>query len=482
MNYMPLVLISYLAILLGMAFWTARRADNQSFFIGNKSSNWILVAFGMIGTSLSGMTFISVPGTVGSGGFNYGWVVLGYGLGYLVIAYILLPLYYKLELTSIYKYLNHRFGDLAHQTGAWIFIVSRTLGATLRLYLVIHILERYVLQSWGLNFHITAVFILLLIVLYTFKGGVKTIVWTDTLQTTFMLLALVICTYFILDRLQLNISQAWIKMQEQQLTNWHGDRIMNSGYWLKQLLGGFFITIAMTGLDQEMMQKNISVKTLKDARKNILCFSVIIVLVNFVFLFLGGLLQLYNTKLQLHLIGDAIFPGIAYSPTLPWLMALFFLIGLVSALFPSADGALTAVTASVCVDVLHIDQRMHLNALQKTKLRKGIHGVMALLFLICVFIFKAVDQGSLIQLLLKIAALTYGPLLGLFAFGIFTKFQISKPGILITCIAAPVLSYGLQFLLNKHLHYEIGPELLLINGSIAFLGFWIFKKNAEVLI
>lgn len=475
MNVMPILLIIYLAVLLAMAFWTARRSDNNSFFIGNKSSNWMLVAFGMIGTSLSGMTFISVPGTVGSIGFNYAWVVLGYGLGYLVIAYVLLPLYYKLELTSIYLYLNKRFGVLAHQTGAWIFIVSRTLGATLRLYLVIHILERYVLQSWGLHFHVTATCIMLLIVLYTFKGGVKTIVWTDTLQTTFMLLALAFCTYFILDHLHLNISGAWKKMNELHLNNWHGSDIMKSGYWLKQLLGGFFITIAMTGLDQEMMQKNISVKTLKDARKNMLSFSLIIVLVNFVFLFLGGLLQLYNVHLNLNLSGDAVFPAIAHSQTLPWLMALFFLIGLVSALFPSADGALTAVTASYCVDVLNIEQRTTLSTKQKSNLRKRVHGIMALVFLTCVFIFKAADQGSLIQLLLKIAALTYGPLLGLFAFGIFTTHQISKIGILGTCLAAPVISFLLQYMLNTHFNYQIGHELLLLNGSLAFTGFWFFK-------
>ena len=480
---MPFILLGYLLILLGIAYQSARNSDNQSYFIGNKNSHWMLVAFGMIGTSLSGMTFISVPGTVGSNGFNYAWVVLGYGMGYWVIAYLLLPLYYRLGLTSIYSYLNHRFGSTAHQTGSWIFIISRTLGATLRLYLVIHVLELYVLRAWGLSFHTTALIILALIVLYTFKGGVKTIVWTDTLQTTFMLVSLVVCLHYVLTELKLDVWYAWNELELKGLTQWNGTDWKQSGYWLKQLVGGFFITIAMTGLDQEMMQKNISVKTLKNAQKNMLSFSLVLILVNFLFLFLGGVLQLYKQGLQLPVSGDRLFPDIAFSTQLPWIMSLFFMIGLVSALFPSADGALTAVTASYCVDVLNMENRQDLNLMQKTQIRKKIHLIMALVFLICVFVFKELDQGSLIQLLLKIAALTYGPLLGLFAFGIFTQHEVSKTGIVVSCLFAPALSYIIQYACNQFYQYQFGPELLLLNGLIAFSGLWLFKtypKNASL--
>jgi Na+/proline symporter len=296
----PIILFSfvlvYFAVLLGVAFYTSRNSTNETFFIGNKSSHWALVAFGMIGTSLSGVTFISVPGTVGAGGFGYFQVVLGYFIGYFAVAYILLPLYYRLNLTSIYNYLDQRFGLYSHKTGALFFILSRTLGATLRLYLVINVMQLFILDAMGVSFHVTAIIILIMILLYTFKGGVKTIVWTDTLQTFFMLLALVVCVFYITDDLGLSFSQAWDQMTDAGYTKMFNTDVMDKKFFLKQIIGGAFITISMTGLDQEMMQKNISVKKLGDSQKNMITFSTVMVLVNFLFLMLGGLLYLYATK------------------------------------------------------------------------------------------------------------------------------------------------------------------------------------------
>ena len=318
---------------------------------------------------------------------------------------------------------------------------------------------------------------------YTVEGGVKTIVWTDTLQTACMLFGLAACTYFLLGRLELSPTQALAQAQDHGLAWVWGTDPLSRNFWLKQVVAGAFITLTMTGMDQEMMQKNISVKTLKNAQKNMLSFSLVLILVNFLFLFLGGVLQLYKQGLQLPVSGDRLFPDIAFSTQLPWIMSLFFMIGLVSALFPSADGALTAVTASYCVDVLNMENRHDINLMQKTQIRKKIHLIMALVFLICVFVFKELDQGSLIQLLLKIAALTYGPLLGLFAFGIFTQHEVSKTGIVVSCLFAPALSYIIQYACNQFYQYQFGPELLLLNGLIAFSGLWLFKtytKNASL--
>ncbi|MCW3122110.1 MAG: sodium:solute symporter, partial [Flavipsychrobacter sp.] len=288
------IILIYFSVLLGIAFYTSRHSNNESFFIGNRNSNWTLVAFGMIGTSLSGMTFISVPGTVGKAGFDYFQVVIGYVIGYFVVAYILLPLYYKLKLTSIYTYLEGRLGATSYKTGALFFILSRTLGATLRLYLVIKVLEKFVLQDMGISFEVTAIVILGLILLYTYRGGVKTIVWTDTLQTTFMLLALIVCVGYIIHSLNYDMGSAWTAMTDKGYTHLLQTNPKSPTFFLKQILGGAFITIAMTGLDQEMMQKNISVSNLKDSRKNMLTLSFLQMIVVFIFLSLGGLLYLYG--------------------------------------------------------------------------------------------------------------------------------------------------------------------------------------------
>jgi len=499
------IIIAYFALLLGIAFYTSRHSNNESFFIGNRNSKWWLVAFGMIGTSLSGMTFISVPGTVGARGFDYFQVVIGYWLGYFAVAYILLPIYYRMNLTSIYTYLERRMGMTAYKTGALFFILSRTLGATLRLYLVIKVLEKFVLEDMGIGFDLTSVLILVLIVLYTFRGGVKTIVWTDTLQTTFMLLALVICIFYIMHSLGHNPSAAWQALSEQKLTHIFSTDPLKGNFFLKQILGGAFITIAMTGLDQEMMQKNISVSNLKDSQKNMLTFGFIQMVVVFIFLTLGGLLTLYAQANNMPATaGDDLFPTVALKSGLPFYITLCFIIGLISALFPSADGALTALTSSYCIDILGL-RRHGWDEAKQSRIRRTVHLSFAVIFLVCIFVFREIDNGSLIGLLLRIAGYTYGPLLALFSFGILTQRTVRNGLIPIICIAAPVLTFGLDVLSNAESYikkwnltgatagrmtswsqmifhgYIIDTELLIINAGLTFLLLFLCSGKPTII-
>ena len=472
------IILVYFSVLLGIAFYTSRHSDNESFFIGNRNSKWWLVAFGMIGTSLSGMTFISVPGKVGSSGFQYFQVVIGYWLGYFVVAFILLPLYYRLNLTSIYTYLDRRLGMVSYKTGALFFTLSRTLGATLRLYLVIKVLEKFILQDMGIPFELTAVIILALILLYTFRGGVKTIVWTDTLQTTFMLLALVICVIYIMNTLHLDISSTWVAMQQKGYTKLIQTDINSPAFFLKQMLGGAFITIGMTGLDQEMMQKNISVGNLKDSKKNMISFCFVLLLANFIFLLLGGLLYLYADAKGIPAAKDDLFPTIALKSGLPFYITICFIIGLISAVFPSADGALTALTSSFCIDILGIRRKKGMTEKQQKRIRLIVHNSFALIFLAFIFIFREIDNGSLIDTLLDVAGYTYGPLLALFAFGIFTKRKLINELVPLICIASPVACYILKHNEHQWLHgYVIGTELLIINASLTFLLLFLCSKK-----
>ena len=473
-----IIVLGYFALLLGIAFYTSRGSNNESFFIGNRSSKWWVVAFGMIGTSLSGITFISVPGTVGVTGFEYFGVVIGYWLGYFAVAFVLLPIYYRMQLTSIYSYLEERLGIASYKTGALFFIISRTLGATLRLYLVIKVLELFVLEDFGVSFEFTAILILALILLYTFRGGVKTIVWTDTLQTTFMLLALIVCVVYIMNSLGLNFGETWQAMTEKGYTKMiTGDALAGNSFW-KNVLGGAFITIGMTGLDQEMMQKNISVSNLKDSQKNMITFCFILLIANFIFLLLGGLLYLYADAQGIEATKDSIFPMIALKSGLPFFITVCFMIGLISALFPSADGALTALTSSYCIDILGMKRRTDWDEKKKNRVRLIVHNTFAVIFLACVFIFREVDNGSVISTLLKIASYTYGPLLGLFAFGIITKRAVNNSLVPIICLLAPTLCYVLQE--NQEMvlgSYKIGLELLIINALFAFVLLFIFSKK-----
>ena len=492
----PLILFSvvlvYFVVLLIVAYYTSRNSNNDSFFIGNKNSNWMLVAFGMIGTSLSGVTFVSVPGTVGTAGFAYFQVVIGYMLGYFAVAYILLPLYYRLNLTSIYNYLLQRFGIVSYKTGAIFFIISRTLGATARLYLVINVLQIFILDRMGVSFSVTTLIILGMILLYTFRGGVKTIVWTDTLQTTCMLAGLIVCVYYIMNSLGLSFSGTMAALDAKGYTRIFNMDVNSPGFFVKQIIGGAFITIAMTGLDQEMMQKNISVRTLKDSQKNMVSFSIIIVFVNFLFLFLGGLLYLFATANGVTIAGDDLFPTVALG-YLPEVVGIIFIIGLISALFPSADGAITALTSSFCIDILGlkrqnvIEHNTHMPAgglseseRKATRTRQIVHILFAVVFMICVVIFKLVDNKSIINVILKIAGYTYGPLLGLFAFGIFTRRKVTENLVPVICLASPAICYlfeSFQSLIFGD--YKIGIELLIINGILTFAGLLLISKRDQ---
>ncbi|MGI8638032.1 MAG: sodium:solute symporter, partial [Segetibacter sp.] len=411
----------YFLLLLGVAWYTSRNSNNETFFIGNRSSNWMLVAFGMIGTSLSGVTFVSVPGTVGIGSFGYFQVVIGYFLGYFVVAFVLLPLYYRMNLTSIYSYLLQRLGVSSYKTGALFFIVSRTLGATARLYLVINVLQIFILDNMHIPFWVTTFVILLMIILYTFEGGVKTIVFTDTLQTSFILIGLLVCLYYIMNTLKLDYSATWSTLKSHNYLQLFNTDFKSSGYFLKSIIGGAFITIAMTGLDQEMMQKNISVSNLKDSQKNMVSLSLLQALVVFIFLVLGGLLYLFaiskggtfeqvliNGKAQTqflldgkNIIGDNIFPQIAFN-YLPPVIGVIFILGLISALFPSADGALTALTSSFCIDILGLNRNEGWDENQRKKIRITVHMVFAVIFFLCVIIFNWIDNKSIIDIILKL--------------------------------------------------------------------------------
>ena len=493
--------IGYFVILLLVAWWTSRKSDNESFFIGNRNSNWMLVAFGMIGTSLSGVTFVSVPGGVGSGSFYYFQVVLGYLLGYAVIAFVLIPLYYKMNLTSIYTYLEKRFGMNAHKAGAFFFILSRTVGATARLYLVISVLQIFVFNhiqfmgKTGIPFELTTLVILGLILLYTFEGGVKTIIYTDTLQTTGMLVGLVVCIIVIIKALGTDFGGAWTMMTEKGYNNIFNWEVNSGSFAIKQLLGGMFIAIAMTGLDQEMMQKNISVKTLKDSQKNIMTFSTILIIVNFLFLVLGGVLYLYANANNIKVPPDDLFPTIALSDTFSGAIGIIFIIAIISALFPSVDGAITSLTSCFCIDILGI-QKSNADEKAKKRTRLKVHFSFAVVFFILVLIFKWMNDKLIIDFILKFAGVTYGPLLGLFAFGILTKRKLNEKLIWIVCIIAPLLALGIDMLSNPvwyevKLHmklgldslsktifngYKIGNELILINGILTFTGLWFISK------
>ncbi|MEO8172048.1 MAG: sodium:solute symporter [Sediminibacterium sp.] len=473
--------IAYFLVLLTVAWYTGRNSTNESFFIGNKSSNWMLVAFGMIGTSLSGVTFVSVPGAVARESFAYFQITLGYLIGYLVIAFVLLPLYYRLNLTSIYNYLHNRLGFTSYKTGASFFILSRVLGATARLYLVVNILQEAILNSFHVPFWATTLIILVMILLYTYEGGVKTIVWTDTLQTTCMLLGLIICVVYILSNLHLGFSESLQQMGDKGYSKIFFTNPDSKLFFLKQILAGAFITITMTGMDQEMMQKNISVKTLKDSQKNVITMSVILLVVILLFLFLGGLLYLYATQLNLGVTGDKLFPTIALDHMPPF-VSVIFIIALISALFPSADGAITALTSSFCIDIIGMQRRPDLADAQKKKMRQRVHLVFAVIFLLFVMVFKWIDSSSMIGVILKVATFTYGPLLGLFTFGILLKRNVKDKLVPIICIASPIICFFLdRFQKQIFGSFELGLELLIINGLITFIGLWIISKPNKAL-
>lgn len=482
--FILVIILLYFLVLISISHLTSRGAKNDAFFTGNRSSKWYLVSFGMIGASLSGITFISVPGMVGAEGFSYMQMVIGYMIGYAVIAFVLLPLYYRLNLTSIYSYLGQRYGDHTHQIGAVFFLISRILGASVRLFLVADVLDYFVLSQYGLSFEFSVLITLILIYIYTYRGGIKTIVWTDTLQTTFMLVALGVSVYLIIN--QLGYSEATDGLRSLGMTEWFvTDNADTKNYWLKGILSGFFITIAMTGLDQDMMQKNLTCKNEKEAKKNMIWFSVILFAVNFVFLILGGLLILYiesNPEMLASFLNmeedkrlDRLFPMIALDGGLGFGIGITFLLGLIAAAYSSADSALTSLTTSTSVDLFKLDKWE--NQLKAERTRKMIHISMTVILFIVILLANAFKETNVINTLFQLAGYTYGPLLGLFFFGILSKRIVSDAYAWIICLVVPTLL--IFFKANEtyfFIDYKTGHELLGINGILCFLGLWLISQ------
>jgi Na+/proline symporter len=463
-----LTILAYFAVLVGISFLVGGSNDNDTFFKGNKSSPWYIVAFGMIGASLSGVTFISVPGAVEEGAMNYFQVVLGYIVGYAVIALVLLPLYYRLNLTSIYSYLDGRYGVAAQYTGSSFFIISRVVGASFRLYLVAGVLQTFVFNSMGIAFWQTVTITVLLIWVYTFRAGIKTIIWTDTLQTLFMLVALGVAIYFIADNLELDgiggITSYVAKSDMSQI--FFFDDWKSGQYFWKQFFAGMFITIVMTGLDQDMMQKNLTCRSLKDAQKNMFWFTIVLTIVNLVFLVLGVLLTAYAQKEGITATKDDLFPTVAMNGNLGIGLGLMFILGLIAAAYSSADSALTSLTTSFSVDILKLENKKNANWT-----RTAVHvGFSVLLILVIVIFNYLINDASVINKLFTFAGYTYGPLLGLFAFGILTKLKVHHLAIPFIAIASPFIAYLISYLADSLFDFKFGFFILLLNGLLTFLG------------
>lgn len=482
-----LLIGAYFLLLLLISYFTGKNDSNEDFFKAGNQSPWFLVAFGMIGASLSGVTFISVPGWVADSQFSYMQVVFGYLAGYFVIAYVLLPIYYRFNVTSIYEYLGQRFGVTSYKVGAISFFVSRVLGASFRLFLVAIVLQQFVFDDLGIRFEFTVIFSILLIWIYTFKGGIKTIVWTDTLQTLFMLLSVGFSIYFINQKLDWSLTEF---LASDELTTYNKllftDDFFNKNHFIKSFLGGMFITICMTGLDQDMMQKNLTCKSLKDAQKNMVSFSLVLIVVNFAFLLLGALLFIYADRFDIAIPlmdgtpkSDLLFPEIALKSNLGMVVAVTFMLGLIAAAYSSADSALTSLTTSFCVDFMGIEKKPEII---RKKLRKRTHIGMSVLLIIVVILFKYILDRNVIDGLLTVATYTYGPLLGLFSFGILTKYEVRDSYVWVVAL----LSVGSIILLanipaESLGGYQVGYELLPINGLLTFLGLWLIRRKKGTL-
>ena len=477
------LIICYFLILLVISFFTSKKDDNNTFFTANKSSPWYLVAFGMVGASLSGVTFISVPGWVGSSGFTYFQVVMGYLIGYLFVAFILLPVYYNYKLTSIYEYLKIRFGKNSHIVGASSFFVSRVLGASFRLFLVAIVMQQFIFDAWAVPFEITVVISILLIWIYTQRGGIKTIVWTDTLQTLLMIVSVSVTLIFILKSLEWNFNDFLISDEFDSYNKiFVFDDFLVRNNFFKHFIGGIFITICMTGLDQDMMQKNLTCKNLKEAQKNMVVFSFVLVIVTLLFLFVGALIYIYSQKnnIQIPLMDgipktDLLFPEVALNGDLGIFVGITFILGLIAAAYSSADSALTSLTTSFSIDFLKLEKKSKKN---QKRIRKIVHVLMSLLLVIVVIIFKYFLERNVIDGLLTIASYTYGPLLGLFSFGIFTPYKINDRYVWLVVLLS-ILSVFFIANLDKEVlfGYEFGYELLPINGLITFLGLILISRK-----
>ncbi|MGE0079073.1 MAG: sodium:solute symporter [Bacteroidales bacterium] len=472
----------YFLALFVISYLTSKGADNQSFFIGNRKSPWYLVAIAMVGTSISGVTFISVPGWVGTSQFSYLQMILGYLLGYFVIANVLLPLYYRLNLTSIYTYLEKRFGFTSYKTGAVLFLVSRIIGASFRLFIVSSVLQLTVFDSWGLPFWFTVTVTIILIWLYTRKGGVRTVLWTDTFQTVAMLSAVVLCMYYIADDLNLSLRGVYDTVVNSNLSKvWFFDDFNSRYHFLKQFFGGAFITIVMTGLDQDMMQKNLSCKSYQDAKKNMYWYGFAFLPVNILFLSLGVLLYVYAASKGIALPAktDELFPLIATQGFLSPVVGILFILGLTAAAYSSADSALTALTTSVTIDLLDTKD------MDETKLRKTrqwAHIAISIIIILVILLFNSFNDKSVIDAIFTIAGYTYGPLLGLFAFGLFTKFKVTDVMVPVAAIISPIICFVLSSFSQELFNgYKFGFELLIVNGFITFMLLYFTRVKGVIV-
>ena len=470
-----LLILAYFSLLIFISYKTGKLATNETFFKANNSSPWYLVAFGMIGASLSGVTFISVPGWIEEQNMSYMQMVLGYVVGYAVIGLVLLPLYYRLNLISIYSYLEERFGYYSYKTGASFFLLSRTIGASFRLFLVANVLQLVLFDAFGVPFWLTVTMTILLIWLYTFKGGIKTIVWTDTLQTLFMLIAVGVCIYTISDAMQIDNIFNYVAESDLSKTFFFEDANAGNYFW-KQFLSGAFIAVVMTGLDQDMMQKNLTCRNLKDAQKNMFWFTLVLVVVNLFFLALGVLLTDFAQKNGIDAHKDELFPIIATQGSLGAATALFFVLGLIAAAYSSADSALTSLTTSFSIDILEIDKKKSIP--EQEKIRKKIHVLFSLVLIATILIFKYfIADASVIAKIFTFAGYTYGPLLGLYAFGLFTKLNVKDRAVPFICLLAPVATYFISFYSKEQLGFDFGFFVLVLNGFLTFTGLLLFYKK-----
>ena len=475
-SYLILLIIAlYFGLLLFIAWLTGRNSSNEAFFLGNRKSPWYIVSIGMVGTSLSGVTFVSVPGMVRGIDMTYMQTVLGFFVGYILIAQVLLPLYYKLQLTSIYSYLEERIGRYSYKTGASFFLLSKIVGAAARLYLVVLILQHYVFSTWNIPFGVTVVISIFLVWLYTFRSGIKTIIWTDTIQAICLVAMLIVIIWQVKDKLGLDMSGMVEAIGHDshfrifEFSDWHSTQ-----HFAKQFFSGIFITIVMTGLDQDMMQKNLSCKSLKDAQKNMYTYGFAFTPVNFLFLSLGVLLLILAGKEQIALpaMSDDILPMFCTSGILGSSILIFFTIGIIAAAFSSADSALTALTTSFCIDILGVT---HLAPKQAKKTRLKVHLLISVLFALIIIIIKEVNNRSIIDAIYMIASYTYGPLLGLFVFGLFTQKHPRDKFVPYICIASPLICFSTSYLVEKYIGYTFGYEMLMLNGLITFIGLWLLS-------
>jgi len=475
--FVSAVIFVYFIALITISYFTSRGADSNTFFTANRQSPWYLVAFGMIGSTLSGVTFVSVPGNVGKIGFAYFQVVLGYLVGYWVIIGVLMPIYYKLKVISIYTYLEQRFDVWAYRSGAFVFLIGRSIGSSLRLFLAATVLQLFLFDAWGVPFYLTVAVTIALIWIYTFKGGVKTIIWTDTFQTVFLVGAVIITVWQIASKLDYSFADMVGAIQAKGYARvfvW--DSPNSALFFPKQFFGGLFITIAMTGLDQEIMQKNLTCKSLGDAQKNMFWFSLVLVVVNILFLTLGALLYLYCEQkgIAIPALTDELFPRLAFNELGP-LVGILFLLGITASSYASADSALAGLTTSFCIDFLNFKDKD-----EKTKLKQKfiVHLSFSILFLVIILVFKEVNEKTVIDAVLNVAGYTYGPLLGLFTFGIFTRRTVGGLGVPIICVLSPLLSYWISYHAAAWFSgYKISIEVLILNGLITFVGLWMISKK-----